>query len=124
MASPHDAQRRGVVTIYQEFTLAPNAELHRLRGVFLVAIGADETQIEASFQVARQNRKGAEVDLTRKTRRNNAVRPDQRAHPRQGPGTGRSEGAGRQNLYDLAFARGRGQAAGRLRRNKIGRTVE
>ena len=24
MASPHDAQRRGVVTIYQEFTLAPN----------------------------------------------------------------------------------------------------
>jgi predicted ATPase len=25
------------------------AELHRLRGVFLVAMGADETQIEASF---------------------------------------------------------------------------
>ena len=25
------------------------AELHRLRGVFLVAVGADETQIEASF---------------------------------------------------------------------------
>jgi hypothetical protein len=25
------------------------AELHRLRGVFLTAIGADETQIEASF---------------------------------------------------------------------------
>jgi hypothetical protein len=25
------------------------AELHRLRGVFLAAIGADETQIEASF---------------------------------------------------------------------------
>src|SRR6266481_1432736 len=24
MTSPHDAQRRGVVTIYQEFTLAPN----------------------------------------------------------------------------------------------------
>jgi inositol transport system ATP-binding protein len=24
MASPHDAQRRGIVTIYQEFTLAPN----------------------------------------------------------------------------------------------------
>jgi hypothetical protein len=25
------------------------AELHRLRGVFLAAVGADETQIEASF---------------------------------------------------------------------------
>src|SRR6516225_1406164 len=24
MASPHDAQRRGIITIYQEFTLAPN----------------------------------------------------------------------------------------------------
>ena len=24
MVSPHDAQRRGIVTIYQEFTLAPN----------------------------------------------------------------------------------------------------
>jgi predicted ATPase len=29
-----------------------SAELHRLRGVFLVAIGVDETQIEASFQEA------------------------------------------------------------------------
>jgi hypothetical protein len=28
------------------------AELHRLRGVFLAAIGADETQIEASFREA------------------------------------------------------------------------
>jgi len=28
------------------------AELHRLRGVFLTAIGADETQIEASFYAA------------------------------------------------------------------------
>ena len=28
------------------------AELHRLRGVFLTAIGADETQIEASFCAA------------------------------------------------------------------------
>ena len=26
-----------------------SAELHRLRGVFLVALGADETKIEASF---------------------------------------------------------------------------
>jgi predicted ATPase len=29
-----------------------SAELHRLRGVFLAATGADETQIEASFQAA------------------------------------------------------------------------
>ena len=28
------------------------AELHRLRGVFLTAIGGDETQIEASFREA------------------------------------------------------------------------
>jgi hypothetical protein len=28
------------------------AELHRLRGVFLTAIGGDETQIEASFSAA------------------------------------------------------------------------
>jgi adenylate cyclase len=28
------------------------AELHRLRGVFLAAVGADETQIEASFRAA------------------------------------------------------------------------
>ena len=29
-----------------------SAELHRLRGVFLAAIGADETQIEAAFCAA------------------------------------------------------------------------
>jgi hypothetical protein len=29
-----------------------SAELHRLRGVFLAAMGAEETQIEASFQEA------------------------------------------------------------------------
>jgi hypothetical protein len=29
-----------------------SAELHRLRGVFLAAIGADETKIEASFRAA------------------------------------------------------------------------
>jgi len=28
------------------------AELHRLRGVFLAAVGADETEIEASFREA------------------------------------------------------------------------
>jgi hypothetical protein len=29
-----------------------SAELHRLRGLFLAALGAEETQIEASFQAA------------------------------------------------------------------------
>src|SRR5262249_3076339 len=29
-----------------------SAEVHRLHGVFLAAIGADESQIEASFQAA------------------------------------------------------------------------
>ena len=47
------------------------AELHRLRGVFLAAFGAEETQIEASFQRSHQHRKGAEVDFARETRRSN-----------------------------------------------------
>ena len=34
------------------------AELHRLRGVFLAAMGAEETQIEASFQEAINTAKG------------------------------------------------------------------
>ena len=34
------------------------AELHRLRGVFLTAIGADETQIETSFRAAISTAKG------------------------------------------------------------------
>jgi hypothetical protein len=34
------------------------AELHRLRGVFMTAMGADDAQIEASFR-SHQNRKGA-----------------------------------------------------------------
>jgi hypothetical protein len=43
------------------------AELHRLRGVFLVAIGADEMQIEASFceaiKIAKQQKA---VSLTKR----------------------------------------------------------
>src|SRR5215469_8232067 len=46
-------------------------ELHRLRAVFLAAMGADETQIEALFQESHQNRKGAEVGFASKTRRGN-----------------------------------------------------
>ena len=38
----------------------------------------------------------------------------------QRPGVGRTEGPGRQNLYDLAFARGRSQTPSRLTRYKIG----
>jgi len=34
------------------------AELHRLRGVFLAAMGADDTQIDASFQAAINTAKG------------------------------------------------------------------
>jgi hypothetical protein len=34
------------------------AELHRLKGVFLMAMGAEETQIEASFQAAISTAKG------------------------------------------------------------------
>ena len=44
------------------------AELHRLRGVFLAAMGADEIQIEASYLRSNQNRKGTEVDFTGDTR--------------------------------------------------------
>ena len=47
------------------------AELHRLRGVFLAALGADETQIEASFCEAIRHSKGAEVGFARETRRSN-----------------------------------------------------
>jgi|SRR6516162_1947613 hypothetical protein len=45
------------------------AELHRLRSVFLTAIGAEESKIEASFRRSHKNRKGAEVGLPRETRR-------------------------------------------------------
>ena len=43
------------------------AELHRLRGVFLTAIGGEETQIEASFCRGHQHRKAAEVGFTSDT---------------------------------------------------------
>ena len=40
-------EAEALVERYEERHLC--AELHRLRGVFLAAMGADETQIEASF---------------------------------------------------------------------------
>ncbi len=48
-----------------------SAELHRLEGVFLTAMGADDTQIEASFLRSHQDCKGTEVGFARETRRSN-----------------------------------------------------
>ena len=53
------------------------AELHRLRGVFLATLGADETQIEASFCAAIRIAQGAEVGFARETRRSNLRRISQ-----------------------------------------------
>ena len=47
-----------------------NVELHRLRGVFLTALGAEKTKIEASFQAA-ISAEGAEVGFARETSRRN-----------------------------------------------------
>jgi hypothetical protein len=47
------------------------AEIHRLKGVFLTAIGSDAAQIEASFCAAIRIAKEAEVCFARETRRNN-----------------------------------------------------
>jgi predicted ATPase len=44
------------------------AELHRLRGVFLVALGADETEIEASFREAiRTSKEQKSISLATRT---------------------------------------------------------
>jgi predicted ATPase len=44
-----------------------SAELHRLRAVFLAAVGADETQIEASFCEAIRTAKGQKsISLTKR----------------------------------------------------------
>ncbi|HYZ74548.1 MAG TPA: hypothetical protein VE641_15835 [Chthoniobacterales bacterium] len=46
-----------------------SAELHRLRGVFLAALGADETQIETSFQEAiRTAKEQKSVSLVRRAK--------------------------------------------------------
>ena len=50
------------------------AELHRLRGVFLAALGADETQIEASFCEAIRIAKEQKSISTGETRRSNLRR--------------------------------------------------
>ena len=48
-----------------------SAELHRLRGVFLAAVGGEKSEIEGCVLRRHQNRQGAEVDFTRKTRGSN-----------------------------------------------------
>ena len=48
-----------------------SAELHRLRGVFLVALGTDEPQIEGFVPRSHPHGKGAEVGFARETRRSN-----------------------------------------------------
>ena len=51
-----------------------SAELHRLRGVFLAAIGADEAQIEASFCEAISTAKEQKSISLDETRRSNLRR--------------------------------------------------
>ena len=64
------------------------AELHRLRAVFLTAIGADETQIEASFcsHPHRKRSKGAEVGFARLEKRAEATYAEYRRQKASGLG--------------------------------------
>jgi predicted ATPase len=58
------------------------AELHRLRGVFLGAIGADETQIEASFREAiRIAKKQKSISLLKRAEASYAEYRDRKAGP-------------------------------------------
>ena len=62
------------------------AELHRLHGVFLVAIDADETQIEASFQEAiRIAKEQKSVSLEKRAE---ATYAEYRRQKASGPGGG------------------------------------
>ncbi|MGB9273701.1 MAG: NACHT domain-containing protein, partial [Terrimicrobiaceae bacterium] len=63
------------------------AELHRLRGVFLVAIGANETQIEASFcEALRIARKQRSISLEKRAERTYAEYRRQKASASGGRG--------------------------------------
>jgi hypothetical protein len=53
------------------------------------------------------------------SRQFNPIRAAKQSHAGQGQGTGRTEGNRREDLEDLAFARGRSQTAGRLECDKI-----
>jgi predicted ATPase len=63
------------------------AELHRLRGVFLAAIGADETQIEASFRAAISTaREQKSISLTKRAEESYAEHRSRKARALGGPG--------------------------------------
>ena len=58
-----------------------SAELHRLRGVFLAALGADEAQIETSFCAAiRIAREQKSISLTKRAEQSYAEYCRLRAH--------------------------------------------
>ena len=62
-------------------------DLHRLRGVFLAALGADETQIEASFQEAiRTAKQQKSVSLEKRAEGTYAEYCRQKANPSGGRG--------------------------------------
>jgi predicted ATPase len=83
-----------LVTIKEAETLAETsgerwcfAELHRLRGVFLTAIGADETQIEASFcEAIRIAKEQKSISLARRAEATYAEYRRQKATGSQGRG--------------------------------------
>jgi len=63
------------------------AELHRLRGVFLMALGADETQIEASFcEAIRIAKEQKSVSVGKRTEETYAEYHRQKANASEGPG--------------------------------------
>jgi hypothetical protein len=63
------------------------AELHRLRGVFLMAIGADEAQIEASFCAAIETAKQQKsVSLEKRAEATYVEYCRQKANPSGGRG--------------------------------------
>jgi hypothetical protein len=62
------------IPISEKFEYGHRAELHRLRGVFLATLGADETQIEASFCKAVRIAPGAEFGFATETRGSNLRR--------------------------------------------------
>jgi hypothetical protein len=63
------------------------AELHRLRGVFLATLGADETQIEASFcEAIRIAKEQKSVSLAKRAEATYAEHRHQKASASEGRG--------------------------------------
>jgi len=64
-----------------------SAELHRLRGVFLAAVGAEETQIEAAFgEAIRTAKEQKSVSLEKRAERTYAEYRRQKVGASQGSG--------------------------------------